>query len=131
MSIFMGICPKCAWFKGRRQCSWCNEKMIVTETTIDDVMQMSEKEQKELIEHYIETLIKDTYDPEARAYREANEESVWAHHVQNNSLSCPYCKSSNVSKISTLNRAFSVSLFGLASSKIGKTHKCNNCGSTW
>lgn len=29
------------------------------------------------------------------------------------------------------NRAVSVGMFGLASSKIGKTHKCNDCGSTW
>lgn len=44
---------------------------------------------------------------------------------------CPSCGSSNVSKIGTVGRAVSVGIFGLASSKIGKTHKCNNCGSTW
>ena len=46
-------------------------------------------------------------------------------------VECPYCNSSNVTKISTVNRAVSVGMFGLASSKIGKTHKCNDCGSTW
>ena len=46
-------------------------------------------------------------------------------------IHCPYCNSSNVTKIGTVNRAVSVSMFGLASSKIGKTHKCNDCGSTW
>ena len=44
---------------------------------------------------------------------------------------CPYCNSSNVTKIGTINRAVSVGMFGLASNKIGKTHKCNDCGSTW
>ena len=44
---------------------------------------------------------------------------------------CPSCGSSNISKIGTVNRLISTSIFGLASSKIGKTHKCNNCGSTW
>ena len=44
---------------------------------------------------------------------------------------CPTCQSTNISKIGTLNRMASVGLFGLASSKIGKTHKCNSCGSTW
>lgn len=44
---------------------------------------------------------------------------------------CPSCGSSNVSKIGTLNRMVSTVLFRLASSKIGKTHKCNNCGATW
>ena len=44
---------------------------------------------------------------------------------------CPSCGSSNISKIGIVGRAVSVGLFGLASSKIGKTHKCNNCGTTW
>lgn len=44
---------------------------------------------------------------------------------------CPTCGSTNTSKIGTVNRAVSVGILGLASSKIGKTHKCNDCGSTW
>jgi transposase-like protein len=44
---------------------------------------------------------------------------------------CPTCGSTNISKIGTLNRMASVGFFGLASSKIGKTQKCNNCGYTW
>ena len=50
---------------------------------------------------------------------------------QANKPKCPICGSTSISKISTLNRAVSVSLLGLASSKIGKTQKCNKCGSTW
>ena len=46
-------------------------------------------------------------------------------------ITCPYCHSTNIRKIGTLNRMASVGLFGLASSKIGKNHKCNNCGTTW
>ena len=38
-------------------------------------------------------------------------------------IECPYCHSMNTSKIGTVNRAVSVGMFGLASSKIGKTHK--------
>ena len=44
---------------------------------------------------------------------------------------CPSCGSKNISGIGTVGRAVSVGLFGLASSKIGKTHKCNSCGSMW
>lgn len=44
---------------------------------------------------------------------------------------CPSCGSTNVSKIGTINRMVSTGLFGLASNKIGKTHKCNQCGTTW
>lgn len=44
---------------------------------------------------------------------------------------CPSCGSTNISKIGFLNRAVSTGFLGLASSKIGKTHKCNKCGSMW
>lgn len=47
------------------------------------------------------------------------------------SVECPYCHSMNTSKISTISRMTSTAMLGLASSKIGKTHKCNDCGSTW
>ena len=50
---------------------------------------------------------------------------------QSRAPKCPTCQSTNIRKIGTLNRMVSVGLFGLASSKIGKTHKCNNCGATW
>lgn len=46
-------------------------------------------------------------------------------------VKCPYCGSMDVNKIGTVGRAVSVGLLGLASDKIGKTHKCNKCGSTW
>lgn len=50
---------------------------------------------------------------------------------QNRTAHCPSCGSKNVSNVGTFSRMVSVGLFGLASSKIGKTHKCNNCGTTW
>lgn len=44
---------------------------------------------------------------------------------------CPSCGSANVSKIGVVNRMVSTHFLGLGSSKIGKTHKCNNCGTMW
>lgn len=44
---------------------------------------------------------------------------------------CPSCRSSNISKIGIVGRAISFQLFGFASSKIGKAHKCNNGGTMW
>lgn len=44
---------------------------------------------------------------------------------------CPYCKSTNTDKISTVSRAVSVSLVGAASSKLGKQWHCNNCNSNF
>lgn len=43
-------------------------------------------------------------------------------------VACTYCGSTNVKKISLLNRAISAELWGLGSKKIGKQFHCNNCG---
>lgn len=42
---------------------------------------------------------------------------------------CPYCNSSNVTKIGTVNRMVSTGMLGLASKKIGKQWHCNSCKS--
>ena len=44
-------------------------------------------------------------------------------------ITCPYCKSTNTKKLSSLSRALSAGIFGLGSSKIGKQWHCNSCGS--
>lgn len=44
---------------------------------------------------------------------------------------CPYCKSTNTEKISTVSRAVSVSFVGAASGKIGKQWHCKQCGSNF
>lgn len=44
---------------------------------------------------------------------------------------CPTCGSTNIKKISDLERGVSVGMWGLFSSKIGKTMKCNSCGHKW
>ena len=50
---------------------------------------------------------------------------------QANTPTCPTCGSTNVKHISTLNRAVSIGVFGLFSSKIGKTYECLNCKMNW
>ncbi len=44
---------------------------------------------------------------------------------------CPTCKSTDIKKISGTKRWLGVGLFGLASSDVGKTMQCNNCGYKW
>lgn len=51
--------------------------------------------------------------------------------TQPNTPKCPTCGSTKVHKIGVMERGVSVGLFGLFSSKIGKTMKCNNCGYKW
>ena len=44
-------------------------------------------------------------------------------------ITCPYCQSTNVSKIGTLGRMASIGFWGLASGKVGKQWHCKKCGS--
>lgn len=43
-------------------------------------------------------------------------------------IKCPYCSSTNTSKLSTMSRVVSTGVFGLGSKKIGKQYHCNHCG---
>ncbi|MBE7013873.1 MAG: hypothetical protein E7419_01540 [Ruminococcaceae bacterium] len=44
---------------------------------------------------------------------------------------CPNCGAKAGHKISAISKSFSISTFGIASSKIGKTYKCEKCGYLW
>nr|DAJ47615.1 MAG TPA: RNA polymerase II-like protein [Caudoviricetes sp.] len=71
---------------------------------------------------------------EMRAKRRAEREPYETYYPQlasNPKPKCPTCGSTNVEKISTLNRAVSIGIVGLASDKIGKQFQCKNCGYKW
>ena len=84
-----------------------------------DYLKKIYKEQKEILQKRI------------RKSEESRINEYQQKYLAEHNIHCPYCNSTNVTKIDTVNRAVSVGMFGLASSKIGKTHKCNDCGSTW
>ena len=46
-------------------------------------------------------------------------------------ITCPYCQSTNCSKIGILSRKMSFGLFGFGSSKLGKQWHCNSCKSNF
>ena len=84
-----------------------------------DYLKKIYKEQKEILQKRI------------RKSEESRINEYQQKYLAEHNIHCPYCNSTNVTKIGTVNRAVSVGMLGLASSKIGKTHKCNDCGSTW
>lgn len=51
--------------------------------------------------------------------------------IPNNQPKCPTCGSTNIKRISGVERAGSVGFFGLFSKKINKSFQCNNCKYTW
>ena len=50
---------------------------------------------------------------------------------QMNAPKCPSCGSTQIEKITTMDRAISISMVGVASGKIGKQYKCRNCKHMW
>lgn len=114
------------------------EKLVREENFV-----MSELESKPLfsMENYQKQIEKQTQrhqeivDYDERKMLERQTKNIAQMQKEKNKINCipkcPGCGSTNVSKIGIVNRAVSVELVGLASNKIGKTHKCNNCGTTW
>ena len=48
-----------------------------------------------------------------------------------NAPKCPHCNSTNIERLTSIDRGISVVAFGLASGKIGKQYKCKNCKHMW
>ena len=46
-------------------------------------------------------------------------------------IKCPTCGSYHTNKLTSVERAVSFGIFGFASSKIGKSFECKNCGYKW
>ena len=59
----------------------------------------------------------------------AQQESVKSH--EQNIPKCPTCGSTNIKKISAGSRWLSTGLFGISSSKLGKSMECRHCGYKW
>lgn len=76
----------------------------------------------------------------------SNEGVLWRHRIKSHphvrrqrinpdqqtyTPTCPTCHSPDIAKISSADRAGSVFLFGIFSSKINKQFECKNCGYKW
>lgn len=78
------------------------------------------------------------YEKKQQAFKDAQRIRQFEEHQQEQQdlatgkrVVCPYCKSTNTEKISTVSRAVSVSLVGAASGKIGKQWHCKQCSSNF
>lgn len=72
-------------------------------------------------------IIPQNLDEAVEEYKAANRARVTA--MADHALKCPYCKSTNVKKISLTGKALSIGTLGLFSKKIGKQWHCNKCNS--
>ena len=141
-------CKKCGriilflFDKDEKICDYCKSEVFpVPEQYLSGEFSIKEELEQQFISEYIKTSPEfDQYLFEHRdkilAKQSADLNAKLEHgkailEEKNRLPRCPSCGSTNISKIGLVSRGVSALFLGLASSKIGSTHKCKNCGTTW
>lgn len=135
-------CPKCGNIEMWQPelvpvCEYCKSELIATEYILKDVIEHGDVKpeiRKAIFEKYIkdnpmysEEAVKDREEKESR--ERLNLPSSYKT-KQQNIPKCPICQSTNLSKITNTRKAGKIALFGIfGAGDLGKTWKCNNCGS--
>ena len=144
------VCPLCAkiYYGSKNEfqplylkCEFCNTTVIPTDEDEKEIYQLCcKKYEKEYEAKKIDIAKKyggnrfsqDEYDKSVKktiAYNAACLREREQAEQQKSQIKCPYCNSSNTTKITNIQRGLSAYLFGLSSSKLGKQWHCNNCNS--
>ena len=116
-------------------CEYCNSELVDTEYILQDVLEHGEIKpeiRKAIFEKYIknsplysEESVKDREEKDGRERL-----NLPSSYKPKNTPKCPICQSTNLSKITTVQKAGKIALFGIfGMGDNGKTWKCNNCGS--
>ena len=133
-------CPKCGSikmlnFEWEKVCSYCGYKLQDTEYYFTESVErgnLKPEIRKAIFEKYIKN--SPLYSEEAIKDRKEKEDwemiSLPSSYTPKNTPKCPICQSTNLSKITTVQKAGKIALFGIfGMGDNGKTWKCNNCGS--
>lgn len=121
------------------KCPFCGHKLSNTGMPYKDfyLVKKLSKGNRVLLESFINLINNDfiTYNLRIKEYESIEEKSKKLNTLQNsrptsNIPKCPICGSTNLSKISGMKKAAKIGLFGIfGAGDLGKTWKCNNCGS--
>ena len=146
----MKICPKCRglYFDQDQQCGNCKielyDKNLFAEIE-NELYKMGETERKKhRFEERYQIICKYQYPYEYEhdeqksqqeyeaLQRGAQQKRIEKERIEKQQYTpkCPICQSTNLSKITTVQKAGKIALFGIfGMGDNGKTWKCNNCGS--
>lgn len=132
--LYMSCCPKCGDVGDDVGiCPYCGEKQIRTKYTLIDLLERDDIDDEKIVKEY--ALCSPLFDGDLYRSRINKEKLLQKANldkqIEQNKPKCPTCGSTNVKHISTLNRAVSIGVFGLFSSKIGKNYECLNCKAKW
>ena len=139
-NIYYGYCPKCGnvtFIETKNEkCNCCNTNLLPTPYTMNEYLfgnSIDVNIDKKIFDEYIKG--NSQFDEELYRSRINKEKLLQQASLdkqrEQNKPKCPTCGSTNVKHISTLNRAVSIGVFGLFSSKIGKNYECLNCKMKW
>lgn len=130
----MWVCPKCGSIKAGWAddiCSSCKCHVTITDMSWDQFVKLDPVEEQQWEQEITEKYVKlsPLFDPKAQDKRLTAE--LKENYESQHQVKCPTCQSTNIQKISGLERSASVAMLGLFSKKINKSFKCNHCGYTW
>ena len=125
------ICPVCRslYPENFTKCDKCDEELIDNEVYKKWNDNQRNKYMKKYKSKYNSNSSSVTISKASMPVQSALKTSLT--NQQANIPTCPTCGSTNIKHISTLNRAVSIGVFGLFSSKIGKNYECLNCKAKW
>lgn len=135
-------CPVCgfvACFGQWDNCIECDADLINTGKSLDMYYSELNTQTPEVVQEYIRKNFiygRPEFDIQKENQRLKNvqdlERYVEQTREQNNVPKCPTCGSTNIEKISGVNKVASAGLFGLFSlGHISKTFRCKNCDYKW
>lgn len=140
----ISYCPICGYVDLTNKetiCNFCNSELENTTYFFDELCAQLESTDKEDIEEYVRQLYvysDDRYNEKTMSDREddktiSDQVDYYEELILNDKEDehkCPICNSTNLSRISATKKVAKVGFFGIfGSGDIGKTYKCENCGS--
>lgn len=146
-------CPRCGRIAIRKiydevpdRCKWCDgatykELVDWYDITGDEIWsKISEPDQIKIYKYIWNTYVKKDPEFNEKIFNDSSDRLInqieLAYEAKlkyplPKAIHCPTCNSTNIDKISGLERGASVLTLGLFSKKINKSFKCKNCGYTW
>lgn len=135
----MNVCPKCGRFcSSKEKCPDCHTEMIDCHCTNDESFNMilngtSKQWNQQMREKYVVSSPEfDKILYNKRLQEEKAEEDYYASYPRKPSepkITCPYCKSTNTKKISSMAKAANIAMFGIFGNKRKYQWHCNDCNS--
>lgn len=139
----ISYCPICGFVDLTNKetiCIFCNSELENTADFFDELCAQLESTNKEDVEEYVRQLYvysDSRFNEETMSEREddkniSDQVDYYEELILNDKESeykCPICNSTDLSRMSTATKVAKVGLFGIfGSGDIGKTFRCNNCG---